>query len=87
MEMTVHDEQKIVEIWLTNAEKENPQTRQSLKEVYNYYRDSKYLVAVFESGEGNLYDQTLALLKYNRKKSAETELQMEKSRSGPEIVS
>ena len=34
MEMNVRDDKKIVEIWLTNAEKNDPVLRESLKDVY-----------------------------------------------------
>ena len=33
MEMNVRDDKKIVEIWLTNAEKNDPVLRESLKDV------------------------------------------------------
>ena len=35
-------------------------------------------VAVFESGRGDLYENTLALLRFNRRRSAEKEVQQEK---------
>ena len=36
------------------------------------------MVAVFESGKGNLYKNTRDLLLYNRRRSAEREVQREK---------
>ena len=50
MEMNVRDDQKLVEIWLTNAEKIDPVLREGLKEIYAKYKTKKYMVAVFESG-------------------------------------
>ena len=47
MEMTVKDERKLVEIWLTNAEKSDPVLRAGLQSVYDTYKKKKYLVAVF----------------------------------------
>lgn len=56
MEMNVRDDQKLVEIWLTNAEKIDPVLREGLKEIYAKYKTKKYMVAVFESGKGDLYE-------------------------------
>lgn len=66
MEMNVRDDKKLVEIWLTNAEKIDPVLREGLKEIYAKYKAKKYMVAVFESGKGNLYENTRDLLLYNR---------------------
>ena len=65
------DNQKLVEIWLTNAEKVEPALQEILKEIYAKYKAKKYLVAVFESGTGNLYQNTRDLLLFNRRRSAE----------------
>ena len=62
MELTVKDERKLVEIWLTNAEKSDPVLRAGLQSVYDTYKKKKYLVAVFESGNCDLYEQTRDLL-------------------------
>ena len=78
MEMNVRDDKKLVEIWLTNAEKIDPVLREGLKEIYAKYKAKKYMVAVFESGKGNLYENTRDLLLYNRRRSAEREVQQEK---------
>ena len=50
MEMTVKDEWKLVEIWLTNAEKSDPVLRAGLQSVYDTYKKKKYLVAVSRWG-------------------------------------
>ena len=78
MEMNVKDDRKLVEIWLTNAEKIDPVLREGLQEIYAKYKVKKYMVAVFESGTGDLYENTLALLRFNRRRSAEREVQQEK---------
>ena len=67
MEMNVRDDQKLVEIWLTNAEKIDPVLREGLKEIYAKYKTKKYMVAVFESGKGDLYENTRDLLLFNRR--------------------
>lgn len=78
MEMNVRDDQKLVEIWLTNAEKIDPVLREGLKEIYAKYKTKKYMVAVFESGKGDLYENTRDLLFFNRRRSAEKAVQQAK---------
>lgn len=80
MEINVRDDKKTVEIWLSNAEKVDPVLREGLKDVYVRYKAKKYLVAVFESGTGDLYQHTRDLLIYNRRRSAERAVQREKQR-------
>ena len=79
MEMNVRDDKQLVEIWLTNAEKKDLALREGLKDIYDKYKKKKYLVAVFESGNGDLYEQTRDLLLYNRQRLAEQEVQREKA--------
>ena len=78
MEVYVKDDRKLVEIWLTNAEKQDRGLRESLKGIFDKYKRKKYLVAVFESGEKELYRETLELLSYNKRRCAELEVQREK---------
>ena len=80
MEMNVKDDVQIVEIWLSNAEKNDKQIRDSLQVIFDKYRKKKYMVAVFESGEKDLYQGTLDLLAYNRKLSAQKQVQRYKHR-------
>ena len=81
MEIHVRDDRGLVEIWLSNAEKKDPSLREGLKGIYDKYKKRKYLVAVFESGEGDLYQSTLELLSYNKKRCAEIEVNREKQRA------
>ena len=81
MEMNVKDDVQIVEIWLSNAEKNDKQIRDSLQVVFDKYRKKKYMVAVFESGSKDLYQGTLDLLAYNRKLSAQKQVQRDKQRA------
>lgn len=81
MEMNVKDDVQIVEIWLSNAEKNDKQIRDSLQVVFDKYKKKKYMVAVFESGEKDLYKGTLDLLAYNRKLSAQKQVQLDKQRA------
>ena len=78
LRMEIRDESKIVELWLTREEKDDPALRESLKPMYQKYKEQKYLVAVFLSGEEDLYQQTRDLLLYNRRREAEKEVQAEK---------
>ena len=76
--MEVREQSKIVELWLTREERDDPAFRESLKPMYQKYKEQKYLVAVFLSGEEELYQQTRDLLLYNRRRQAEKEVQAEK---------
>lgn len=78
MRMNVNEKSRIVSFWLTNEEKNNKALRKELASIYKEYSDNKYMVAVFESGSEDLYEQTLELLLYNRKKVAELEVEKEK---------
>ena len=78
MEMNIHDDAQIVEIWLTNAEKTDPVLQDELKGIYAEYKAKKYMVAVFESGKGDLYENTRDLLLFNRRRSAERAVQQAK---------
>ena len=78
MEMNVRDDKKIVDIWLTNAEKNDPALREGLNDIYKKYKEMKYLVAVFESGEKDLYQGTLDLLAYNKRRIPELEVKKAK---------
>ena len=71
MQMNVDEEKKLVMIWLSNAEKNDPVIRENLKPLYAEYKKKKYWVAVFESGEKELYQGTLDLLAYNKRRCAE----------------
>ena len=76
--MEIRKQSRIVELWLTREERDDPAFRESLKSIYQRYKDQKYLVAVFLSGEEDLYQQTRDLLLYNRRRLAEKEVQAEK---------
>ena len=73
MQINVREDSRTVELWLTRAERDDPGLRESLKPLYQQYKAQKYLVAVFLSGEEELYPGTRDLLLYNRRKAAERE--------------
>lgn len=78
MQINREDNQKRIEIWLTNEEKSDPALCASLKPLFKRFHGQKYLVAVFLSGEGDLYEGTRALLLYNRRRAAERDIQAER---------
>ena len=58
MEMEVRDADKKVLIWLTHAESNSVEMKESLKPIYREFKAKKYLVAVFESGKESLEELT-----------------------------
>ena len=78
LRMEIRDESKTVELWLTREERDDLAFRESLKTMYQKYKEQKYLVAVFLSGEEELYQQTRDLLLYNQRRQAEKEVQEQK---------
>lgn len=85
MKIDVLDNKKLVAVWLNNAEKDDQELRDSLKPLYAKYRKKKYLVAVYESGEDDLYQGTLDLLLHNRKLAAQKEVQKQKKQRELEL--
>ena len=73
LEINVHDDRKIVEIWLSHSEQADAALREQLRPIYQEYNGKKYTVAVFQSGTEDLYEQTHQLLLYNRNHAAEFE--------------
>jgi len=65
MKIFVNAEKKRTEIWLTRAESVDINVRESLKPVYQKYKEMKYLVVVFMSGRYDLAEQTALLFKNN----------------------
>ena len=80
MEINVRDDRKIVEVWLTNEEQQDQALREKLKPLYQQYKAKKYTVTVFLSGSRDLVEETGALLRYNKRRSAEREVQRERKR-------
>lgn len=69
-----------MEVWLTRQERDNEAVQRELQPMYQDYKRQGYLVAVFQSGEQNLYQQTSDLLRYNRKRIQELAVQREKEK-------
>jgi len=66
MEVNINESKKIVEVWLTNEEKNDISIKEYLKRIYADYKKIKYLVVVYESGSGDLFGGTKSLLLQNR---------------------
>lgn len=71
MEMNVRSDRKLVDIWLTNTEKNDPKIRSGLQDIYSKYKKENYLVVVFTSGNQDLYSATRELLLNNKYDGAE----------------
>ena len=78
MDLNVRNDSKIVEIWLTKAEKQDAKLQKELKLVYESFHEVGYTVATFLSGDQDLVDTTSDLVCYNRKRIAQLEVEWEK---------
>lgn len=78
LEIRIVDADRLVEVWLTKAEKANLTVQDYLQELYAHFGAKKYTVAVYSSGNGDLFQDTLALLRYNRRRIAEREVEAAK---------
>lgn len=77
MNLVVDEEKKIVELWLTAAEQNDPALMSSLKPLYGAWRKKQYRPVVFRSGGRNLLDLTEGLLLHNRTVAAHRDLERE----------
>lgn len=68
MEIAVHEDRKIVEVWLRGGEDDA-----SLRDLYARCRERGYLAAVYRSGTGDLAELTAGLLVHNRQALAKQE--------------
>lgn len=78
MQIIVHDDKKIVEVWLTNSEQDDTIIKEKLKPLYHSYKQKKYTVAVYQSGSRSLYNDMRYLAEQHRKRMAENDLSREK---------
>ncbi len=80
MEIIQDDAKKLVQVWLSRKESGDEALQSRLKPMYAQWKQQKYMVAVFHSGQEDLKENTLALLAYNKRRSAELAVQREKKR-------
>ena len=80
LEINLHQESKLVDIWLSREDQSSQEVQDRLRSLYRRCAEEKYTVAVFYSGQQDLAQETAALLRYNRRRSAERAVQREKAR-------
>ena len=71
MEINRNDEKKIIEIWLTNQDQQDPEIQTTTNELIAYWYRQNYLPVIYRSGIEDLRENLLPLLKHNRKCSAQ----------------
>lgn len=83
LQIDVFDNQKIVAVWLTKAERNDERVREKLRAEY---KAKKYTVAEYQSGDGDLHTSIYELLRYNKLRVAEreTERAKERAKAAPE---
>lgn len=64
------EERRLVEVWLTREEGQDARTEARLRPLCRSCREQNYLVAVYRSGEGELFGLTRSLLLQNRDPAA-----------------
>lgn len=79
MEVRVHKDMKLVEVWLTRQEQVDDAIREQLQRLYQDYKSQRYMVAQFHSGGADLHTVTRDLLIFNRKRIEELAVALEKS--------
>ena len=79
MEINSNKESKLVDIWLSHEDQSSQDIQERLQNIYRRCLEEKYTVAVFYSGQKDLAEETSALLRYNRRRSAERAVQWEKA--------
>ena len=82
LQIDVFDNQKIVAVWLTKAERDDERVREKLRELRSEYKAKKYTVAEYQSGDGDLHTSIYELLRYNKLRVAERET--ERAKAAPE---
>lgn len=74
----VNDSSKIVSLWFAGDEPGAEHLPEEVRTMCDEYRARKYMIAAFHSGRDDLFENTLAMLKHNRKLSAENEVKQAK---------
>ena len=83
MEINIHEDKKVVDVWLTKAEKHDENVSAQLKQLYAKYKNTEYTVVVFKSGSKDLYQGTLNLCRYNRNRMAAAQIYRERMAPKP----
>ena len=75
MEIYVQENKRLVELWLTREEQQDQEIKRKLEGVYSEGKEQGWMVAVFLSGREELSELTSVLLRHNRDKLAQQEVQ------------
>lgn len=78
MQVIINEKEKLVEYWLTSAEKSDLALREALKPEFTRWKAKKYLPVVYESGTGNLRDGMDGLMRKYIQDKAKHEMEAEK---------
>ena len=65
MEFVMDNELKLAKVWCSHADQKDETKQQKLKEFIADCRKKKIFVCVYESGDGDLLENTKELLAYN----------------------
>lgn len=65
MEFVMDNELRLAKVWCSHADQRDEAKQQKLKEFIADCRKKKIFVCVYESGDGNLLENTKELLAYN----------------------
>ncbi len=65
MEFVMDNELKLAKVWCSHADQKDEAKQQKLKEFIAECRKKKIFVCVYESGDGDLLENTKELLAYN----------------------
>lgn len=82
MEICERDNEKLIEVWITKQEREKPEIKEQMAEIYRQGKERRFLVAVFLSGQEELGELTSALLRHNRDELAHQEVEQRKRKKG-----
>ena len=73
MEISKDEKSKTLFVWMANIDQRDSYCAAQVDELIREWHGRGWLPVIFRSGRENLYEDTLALLKYNRDKSARRE--------------
>lgn len=68
MRIYTDENDRLLAVWLTKAEHEDKEILASLHPVIAQYKSMKYQPVIYRSGDGNLQENTAALLCHTRRK-------------------
>ncbi len=74
----MNDSSKIVSLWFAGDENGAEHLPDEVRTMCDEYRARKYMITAFYSGKEDLFENTIAILKHNRKLSAENEVKQAK---------